>query len=109
MKFLHMLIAMMIMAFPAHAGLASVNQDGILTINGIVQSVNRTKGEFTLKNGDNKIDVSIDDIDEDTLDQLIESGIIQKESYVTVSGKMEDGVAGPVIHASTINIYNGNE
>ena len=40
MKFLHILVATMIMAFPAYAGSASVNQDGIINILDIVMLVN---------------------------------------------------------------------
>ena len=101
--------ALLSFTMSAHAEPAFVTKDGYITISGEVLDVSRSRNDFTIQYNDRNISVSMDDIDEDTLNQLIESDIIAQGSYVTVTGKMEDEISGPVIKANAINIYSQPE
>lgn len=108
MKILYLITALFFFNVSAHADPALVTDEGFITISGKVEAVSPTKDGFTLLHGQNKINVSMDQIDDEVLNQLIDSGIIQTDSYVSVVGEMDDDVSGPVIKASTISIDSNN-
>lgn len=95
----------LLLSIPVHANTATVTRGGIITLNGQITDVSATNDSFTLSYNDEKIEVSMDQIDEETLDQLIDTGIIARDSYVTVTGRIEDDVTGAVIKANAVSVY----
>ena len=109
MKLLTLFAVFGLMTFPAFADPAFVSKDGIIKITGQVVSVNQSQNDFVITYNDENIDVSMDSVDEETLDNLLDADIIKSGSYVTVTGTMEDSLSGPLIKANSINIYSDND
>ena len=103
MRYIFTLILSMCLAFPAMAESGFVTEDGDITIRGPIASVGHE--EFTMIFNDKRIDVTMDTMNEDMMEQLIDSGIIAKDSFVQVTGEITDDLTRPVIKASTISLY----
>ena len=91
--------------FHANAQEAYVSDEGYITMSGRVDFV--SSDEFTMVSNDERIDVTMDGMDEDVIERLIESDIIKRDAYVTVTGELNDDVGGLEIEASSIDVNSG--
>ena len=108
MKLLSVLITLFLLSVPAHADPAYISEEGQITLTGEVNNVSSVKNEFTILYNGEEIDVSMDQIDEETLNLLLETNIIKSGSFITVTGELKDNVTGSIINASSINVYSNN-
>ena len=88
----------------ANSNTALVTDDGYIAMTGYIDYV--SIDTFTIiTDNDDHIEVSMDEINDETLDQLLDSDVLTEGKYVTVRGELEDGISGPVIKAETINVH----
>jgi uncharacterized protein YdeI (BOF family) len=104
MKFFKLFIVIGIILFnmPANASSATVSNTGHITISGNIDSV--SSDSFILLYNDERVEVSMDSINNETIDQLIDTNIIKPGSYITVTGKIDKGLVNPIIMADTIKL-----
>jgi hypothetical protein len=108
MKILGLFLTLFLFTLPAYADPAFITESGHISMTGEIDYVSSASNDFTLLVDDEEIEVSIDQINEETLDQLIDTDLIDSGTYVTVTGELEDGISGPTIKASSIRIL-GNQ
>jgi hypothetical protein len=82
---------------------AFISENGQASINGQVTSV--SFDEFVINYGGNDIVVTMRDANDDTIETLIESDIIDDGVYASVNGEMTEEYGDLTIHASSINVY----
>ncbi len=107
MKFLTLLAVALFafVPFVAMADTAIVSENGGITMTGEVDNVG--SDEFTMIVNGNDVEVSMDQLNEDTLEYLIDTGVVQSGAYVTVYGDIEDDIGSrKVIKARTIQLYS---
>jgi hypothetical protein len=90
---------------PAIAQDTFVTDDGYISMTGRIDFVSTDSFDMIV-NDDERVEVSVDSINEATLDRLIDTDILEADKYVTVRGELEDGISGPVIKAETINVHS---
>ncbi len=102
-KFILSLLAITVISTASFADTTYVDEDGDITLNGKIVTVGID--EFTIMNNDERIDVSMADINEEVLENLIDSGIIKRDVFVSVRGSLKDDVVGSDIVAKSIRLY----
>jgi hypothetical protein len=84
-------------------GQAIVTDEGYISLTGYVDTVQNDS--FTIiVNDDDRVDVVMEPINQQTLDNLIDSDILKRDAYVTVRGSLIEDVTGVTIEAETIDV-----
>jgi hypothetical protein len=99
-------IAIALLSMPlsnAWADSEFVTDDGFISVMGRIDTVGYD--DFTIINNGERVDVTLDNINEDNIDRMEDAGIIKENSYVRVTGELQDTVTGTAIQAETIRLY----
>ena len=103
MKKLYVFIMVMMIAIPAFANPITITDDGAVSLTGVVDTVGYET--FTIISNDERIEISMESIDDETMDSVIDTGIVKKGASVVVTGNMTDEISGPTINAEIIQLY----
>ena len=93
----------MFTVFQAAAQTAYVDESGFMTIEGRVTSTSRD--EFEMSYDDENIVVGMDNVNDDTIETMIDGNIIKDGSFITVTGKIEEQYGKMRVNATSINVY----
>lgn len=105
--FLTAALVFTVAAFPV-AAQTTITNEGEIRISGEIVSTGLN--EFTIaKEDDSQIDVTLDSLDDSTLQGLTTTGIIKKGNYVEVVGMIDESATGTTIEAQKINIFSGKD
>jgi len=87
------------------SGQAIVTDEGYISLTGYVDTIGNDSFTIVISD-DERIDVIMEPINQETMDNLIEGDILQRDSYVTVTGSLIDDVTGSTIEAETIDVLS---
>lgn len=89
----------------SHANFTTVQENGYIVLNGQVETIDILNDSFTINVDGESIKISMDQIYEDTMEHMIESDLIKRDSFVTVTGHIDNNEIDTTIKAKTINVY----
>lgn len=81
-----------------------ITNDGQMRITGEIVSTNMNS--FTIESNEGTMDVTLDRLNDRSLQNLKSAGILERGKYVEVTGKLEESAIKTVIAAETVSVYN---
>ncbi len=102
MKQALILLALALIAFPALAQNASVNNSGDIRLSGKISAI--TRDSFIITHDGGTSEVMFSSMNSKNIEKMREANILQDGSYVTVEGKLKDGPFNRAVVAAD-NIY----